>query len=138
MKIRENMLIKFVRTAHGVSRNSVHTYSNKFSRHDFTQHQLPSLLCLKERMNKHYRDFIEELELMPRVVKILRLKKIPHFTTLQKFFKRISSFLLEKVLTQTVKLFDIDDAWIAIDGTGHSSSYASLYYAKKLKKQKKR
>jgi len=138
MKIRENMLIKFVRTAHGVSRNSVHTYSNKFSRHDFTQHQLLSLLCLKERMNKHYRDFIEELELMPRVVKILRLKKIPHFTTLQKFFKRISSFLLEKVLTQTVKLFDIDDAWIAIDGTGHSSSYASLYYAKKLKKQKKR
>ena len=75
--------------------------------------------------------------LMPRVVKILGLKKIPHFTTLQEFFKRISSFLLEKVLTQTVKLFDIDDARIAIDGTGHSSSYASLYYAKKLKKQKR-
>jgi len=42
MKIRENMLIKFVRTAHGVSRNSIHSYSNKFSRHDFTLYPAPT------------------------------------------------------------------------------------------------
>ncbi len=42
------------------------------------------------------------------------------------------------MLDFTVELFDIKDPWVAIDGTGHSSDQASLYYARKIKKQSKK
>jgi len=42
------------------------------------------------------------------------------------------------MLDFTVELFDIKDPWVAIDGTGHSSDQASLYYARKIKKQNKK
>ena len=45
--------------------------------------------------------------------------------------------MFDRILAQTVKLFDIQNAWIAMDGTGHACTHASLYYAKKLKKQKR-
>ena len=42
------------------------------------------------------------------------------------------------MLDFTVELFDIKDPWVAIDGTGYSSDQASLYYARKIKKQNKK
>ncbi|NPV51693.1 MAG: hypothetical protein HPY60_10945 [Candidatus Methanofastidiosum sp.] len=42
------------------------------------------------------------------------------------------------MLDLTVELFDIKDPWVAVDGTGHSSDQASLYYARKIKKQSKK
>ena len=133
-----NRFIKFLRTSHGVARNSMRRYSNKFSRHDFTQHQLMSLSCLRKRLRMRYREFIELLELIPKVMGELGLSKLPHFTTLQKFLKRVGTAMLDRLLCQTIKLFDIQNPWIAGDGTGHACSHASLYYAKKLKKHKKR
>ncbi|NPV51596.1 MAG: hypothetical protein HPY60_10450 [Candidatus Methanofastidiosum sp.] len=81
---------------------------------------------------------------MPKIQEILGLKKIPlkkdptfHHTSkiLQTF--RIPIFF-DKMLSQTVELFDINEPWVSIDGTDHSRDQTSLYYAKKIKKQKEK
>ena len=37
-----------------------------------------------------------------------------------------------------MELFDINEPWVALDGTGHSCDQASLYYTDKIKKQSKK
>jgi len=46
-----------------------------------------SLTCLMRRLKLDYRVFTAVIELMPKLLKIPGLKSVPHFTTLQKFFK---------------------------------------------------
>ncbi|MBM4242055.1 MAG: transposase [Euryarchaeota archaeon] len=75
---------------------------------------------------------------MPKLQEIIGLKEVPHFTTLQKFFKRFGSHFFDEMLEQTVELFDIEKPWVAVDGTGHSCDQASLYYARKIEKQSKK
>ncbi|KUK01784.1 MAG: Transposase IS4 family protein [Methanobacteriaceae archaeon 41_258] len=90
------------------------------------------------RLRFEYREFTAVIELMPKLLEMLGLKTVPHYTTLQKFFKRLGSHFLDKILDFIVGLFDIKEPWVAIDGTGHSSDQASLYYARKIKKQHKK
>ena len=59
---------------------------------------------------------------MPKIKELLGLDTVPHFTTVQKFFQRIPTTIFDRILNQTMKLFDIKEPWVAIDGTGHSSS----------------
>jgi hypothetical protein len=75
---------------------------------------------------------------MPEIYLILGLKDVPHYTTLQKFFKRIKSEVMDEIMDLTVDLFDIKNPWVVLDGTGHSCDQASLYYTDKIKKQSKK
>jgi hypothetical protein len=75
---------------------------------------------------------------MPEICSIIGLKDIPHYTTLQKFFKRTKSQVINKIIDQIVELFDINNLWVALNGTGHSCDQASLYYTDKIKKQDKK
>ncbi|NOX71854.1 MAG: hypothetical protein GXO64_04125 [Candidatus Micrarchaeota archaeon] len=90
--------VKFVRISYGVCRDSIRMYSSRFSRHDFTQIQLMTLLMLKMRMR--YREIVDVVSLCLDIMKILKLSKIPHYITLHKFFMRIGSLLLEKLLSK--------------------------------------
>ncbi len=56
---------------------------------------------------------------------------------MQKFFKRIGSQFLDIMFNLTVSL-NIKDPWVAIDGTVHSSSHASLYYTCRIRTRNKR
>ena len=96
-----------------------------------------SLLMLKNRSGMRYRDFIDFVLICPDFAKILKLCKIPHYTTLQKFFQRTNSALFDRLLSRTVRLFDICSPWIAIDATGHSSDYASRHYEHRIKRKRK-
>jgi len=78
-------------------------------------------------MKTNYRDVVDWIN-GHKITKILKLRKIPHFTTLHKFFKRFSTRLFEKILVQTVRQFDILDARVAIDSSGYSSYHISKYY----------
>ena len=112
-------------------------YSSRFSGHDYTQIQLMSLLMLKTRMRMRYREFVQFVSLSSDVRKVLKLSRVPHYTTLQKFLKRIGSTLLDRIFLRTIKLFDIENPWIAIDSTDHSSDYASRHYEKRIKRKRK-
>jgi len=112
-------------------------YSSRFSRHDFTQVQLMALLMFKTKMRMRYREIVDFISICPKMMKILKLCKIPHYTTLNKFFLRTGSSLFEKLLGRSVRLFDISNPWIAIDATGHSSDYASRHYEHRIRRKRK-
>jgi len=88
-------------------------------------------------MRTNYRDIVDWIN-GHKITKILRLKSIPHFTTLHKFFQRFSTILFEKILMQTIRQFDILDARVAIDSSGYSSHYISKYYVWRIKGKTKR
>lgn len=133
-----NGLIKFTFVAFKVAEMSLPAYSCEYSKQTYTQHQLMALICLMKRLRLKYREIVEVVDLMPELQEIIGLKEIPHFTTLQKFFKRFGSHFFDEILDRTVELFNIRNPWVAIDGTGHSTDQASLYYARKIEKQSKK
>jgi hypothetical protein len=104
------------------------TYSGKFSKRTYTQHQHATAVCLMKYENKPYRDVVELLVEFADYFKFG--KTIPHFTTLQKFFKRIPSFVWDFVLTKTFRLISKERAVnVAIDSTGYKDRHTSSYYA---------
>ena len=136
-KILDNRFIKFLDFALKSAKRSLTLYSSKFSRHDYTQRQLFCLLAFKMYMKADYRKVICFLEICPLICKVLKLRKIPHFTTLEKFLKRMNNPLLDSILKRTVDAFDIDRPKIAIDATGHSCDYSSTHYEKRTGKERK-
>jgi IS5 family transposase len=75
-----------------------------------------------------FRDIIDILKEMPGIRRILCLKKLPHFTTINKFLKRISLTFLNVILQKTLNMFRIQGI-VAIDSTSFSSSNSSRHYS---------
>jgi len=92
---------------------------------------------LMKYMKTNYRDIVDWIN-GHKITKILSLRKIPHFTTLHKFFQRFSTRLFEKILVQTIRMFDILDARVAIDSSGYSSYHVSKYFVWRIKGMTKR
>jgi hypothetical protein len=68
-------------------------YSHKHSPKKYTQHQHLAILLLRRRFKASfktsYRHIIAYLAEMRQIQAILGLKALPHFTTLQKFMRRM-------------------------------------------------
>ena len=76
-----NKYLRFVDAALAVSGNShLQIYSCKYSKRTYTQHQLISLVLLKEYLNTDYRSIVELIEVMDKVRSKIGLKQVPHFT----------------------------------------------------------
>jgi len=91
------------------------------------------VLLYKVWVNVSYRDVIEVISSNPAFVALLSLSEIPHFTTIQKFCKRISMKLVESVSNKVVKSFlGLLGNITLIDSTGFSVNYHSFYYDKRL------
>ena len=67
------------------------------------------LLTIRQYEGKSYRMFVDWLFEAYYIRSSLRLSRIPHFTTLQKFTVRINNSLLEKIIS----------SFIVISGTKH-------------------
>ena len=77
------------REALRVVRDALPAYSSKFSRKDFTQHQLFALLVLKTFLKTDYRGLIQMLFDFSELRNDLGLDKVPHYSTLCKAVKRL-------------------------------------------------
>lgn len=112
-------------------------YSSKFSRKDYTQHQLAVSVCLMAYEDKVYRD---AADFLVEVKEYLGFDdKVPHFTALQKFLRRTSLRLLDFILQKTYEMFfQTKIANIGIDSTGERTSHASNHYIKRMKRKSKR
>jgi len=66
------------------------------------------------------------------LARMLCIKKIPHFTTLQKALQRLSKGLLERMVRACHSLLDLKGMLSAIDGTGFSNTNPSHYYIKRI------
>ncbi len=127
-------------TLNAVKAANVPIYRTKFSKHEFNQHQLLSLVIFKEYLGVKYRQLCEILELIGDIKKILGCSRIPHYSTLCKFAHRISSKLVSGVLQKVTSLFYRSSgriSTIAIDSTGFPTSYFSYYYSIRAQKDRK-
>ena len=83
------------REALRLAQEALPAYSSKFSRKDFTQHQLFALLALKTFCKTDYRGLVQMLRDFAELRQDLGLDKVPHHSTLcyaeQRLLKKGSS-----------------------------------------------
>ncbi|MFW5976978.1 MAG: IS5 family transposase [Candidatus Nanoarchaeia archaeon] len=101
----------------------------------YTNHQFIFLLVAKEHSNLDYRGFVESLY-DSKIPKYIGLKRIPHFTTLQKFAKRIATKLVDKLVFKTKNLFKEKGRILGADSTGMELDHASSHYCKRIDRVK--
>jgi hypothetical protein len=65
-----------------VSRHAIPAYSSKFSKRDFTQHQLLAILALAQFFKTDDRGMVALLKDLSDLRAVLGLTKVPHDTTL--------------------------------------------------------
>lgn len=74
--------VSVARMAHRLGSESFPPYSSRFSRKDFTQAQLFAILALREFFRTDFRGIIEILGDFSDLRRVLKLKKVPHYSTL--------------------------------------------------------
>lgn len=87
--------VALARKAVEVARRALPPYSSRFSRRDFTQHQLFALLVLMAHFKTDPRGIVAMIAEWSDLREAIGLKKVPHYTTLHKAQAR----LLKKVLS---------------------------------------
>ena len=77
------------REALRLAQEALPAYSSKFSRQDYTQHQLFALLALKTFFKTDYRGVVAFLDDFPELREDLGLDAVPHYSTLCYAAKRL-------------------------------------------------
>ena len=124
-------LLKFIETTFNYAKMCLNTYSNYFSNHLYTQPVLFTILALKNFILKStFREYNSIFYgYLTNIIKYLRIKKVPHYTTIQKFFQKLPSGTLRKINQLILSQHDISGEIIALDGSGFTNDYADKYYA---------
>jgi hypothetical protein len=81
--------LALAREALAVAREALPAYSSKYSRQDYTQHQLFALLALREFLKVDYRGLEQQLKEWSDLREALGLAKVPDHSTLQKAARRL-------------------------------------------------
>jgi hypothetical protein len=127
---RDTLLVGVLRLAIRYAAPRIAAYSDPASPKVFTQRQLLALLVLRKYTKSTYRGVIEQLIMMPQLREAIGLKRLPHFTTLQKFDARVDiETLVNDILARLVHDFtqgELRDA--AMDSTGIEVTNASAHF----------
>jgi hypothetical protein len=89
LRVATRSPVALARTALAAAQAAIPAYSSKYSRKDFTQHQLVACLMLKSFFNTDYRGLIALLQDFSDLRNVLRLQQVPHYSTLCKADKRL-------------------------------------------------
>jgi hypothetical protein len=88
-----------------------------------------ALLALMQRVRKSYREYVNDyLTTTEKLVSVLGLSKLPHFTSVEKFRLRVPSAPPERVMGGFIGLTRIRSQVFAPDSPGFSPHHASHYY----------
>jgi Transposase DDE domain len=127
-----------VLAALATARRAVPAYSHRYSPKRFTQHQLFACLVLKNFLKTDYRGIVAHLADHPALVEVLELKRIPHYTTLQKASRRLlTASKTKRLLDATVRQHMGRRKRIAssaVDSTGLECTTASGYFVRRRAK----
>ncbi len=120
----------------GIAARVLPPYSGRFSKKTYTQRQHAAAICLMKYENKPYRDIADLLGELGGYFGFGT--STPHFTTLQKFFDRIPTYVWDFLLEKTYELFKGTVANVAIDSTGYKLHHASRHYENVIYKSQRR
>ena len=112
-------------------------FLHRKSNHIFTVWQHLVMLTIRQYEGKSYRMFTEWLVEAYYLRMFLKLSRIPHFTTLQKFTDRITGTILERIISSFILLTTIKQIFFGIDSSGFKPSHASQYYTERSRLRKK-
>ena len=136
--LTSNFEFNFIMACYNYAKRVLPKYRSKYSKKTYTQPQLFAILAYKIYHNNEYRENSESLELSDKLIKALELKKVPHFTTLQKFFKKIEAKHIKKIDEILLKLFPAEGCLFSLDGSGMTNNYSDDYYNKRTGKTKRK
>jgi hypothetical protein len=135
---KEKRLIKFVKKIIScLEKLKIKRYNSKYSKHTYNNWVHIILLALRQKLDKSYRAFCEIAYICTELLTLLKIKNIPHYTTLQKVAKQLNVGFLEKIIGGFLFLTMNLNIRSGIDGTGFQPTRASAYYTKIIKKDKK-
>ena len=135
---RQSTLKRIIQLALGLVKNErIPKFSSRFSKKTFTQHQWLVLGFLKVKENKNYRDFADWVLFSNEIFYLLKLKRMFHFTTLQKFLQRFDSSVFDQLIAAVFSQINATQRPIdvAIDGSGFTSSYSSRYFVMRINRE---
>jgi transposase len=112
-------------------------HKSKFSNKIYTQYQHLFMLVYKQFRKFTYKELLEDLSDNITLRAYLGLHKLPDYTTLIKFAKRIPSKIFENLIVAFSKFIKQPEK-VAIDGTGISLDNASPHYCKRIGKSYKK
>ena len=115
-------------------RSGMPRYRSKYSNRIFDQWIWTVLLVLRQYERKDYRGFIDWLEIATPITEYLQLKRIPHFTSLQKAAARLDSIAVRRIIGRFIRERDLEETLriVSIDSTGYRMEHASRYYQTRL------
>ena len=96
-ELKENKLVKFIERTYYYVKIAISKYSNAFSNHLYSQQALFTILAMKIYTKSTYREIIDFIDVSDIIKKYLRIKKVPHFTTIQKFFKSLPTKQIREI-----------------------------------------
>jgi transposase len=125
---------KVAQAAYRTAKFALPDYAHQYSPKKFTQPQLFVCLVLKIFYKTDYRGIAAILEDNSDLRKVINLKTVPHFTTLQKASKKllcsvVADRLLKAIVDMVIENGIIDLA--AVDSTGFETGYTSRYFARR-------
>jgi transposase len=121
--------LAFAREALEAARVALPPYSSKYSRKDFTQHQLFAVLALMIFLKTDYRGIEVQLSEWSDLRDVLGLSKAPDYSTLQKFLTRLKKKYTDALLTATLAALGPVPVRAAVDSTGYDARPVSRYFA---------
>jgi type I site-specific restriction endonuclease len=83
--------LELAKTALAAAREAIPQYTSRFSRHDFTQHQLYALVALRRLLKTDYRGLEATLRDWAELRDALGLVRVPDHSTIQRADRRFHS-----------------------------------------------
>jgi hypothetical protein len=86
---RSKSPLELAKTALAQAREAIPQYSSRFSRHDYTQHQLYALVALRRLLKTDYRGLEATLRDWTELRDALGLSRVPDHSTIQRAARRL-------------------------------------------------
>ena len=83
--------LALAKTALAAAREAIPQYSSRFSRHDYTQHQLYALVALRRLLKTDYRSLEATLRDWAELREALGLVRVPDHSTIQRAERRFDA-----------------------------------------------
>jgi Transposase domain (DUF772) len=124
-------LVRFAHVAHEVAETVLPSNRSKYSKHLFTQPALLAILCLMRYEDWTFREAEVRLGEHQELRAALGLERVPDYTTLYRFLRRLDAEVVPHALTAAVARLPPSASAgmvVAVDAMGLSATAASRYF----------